>query len=68
MNKKIISIIYLLIIMVSITLSYIYFSQQETDKNQYDSSGKTVNDTDLENEIDNMFLEEDDEIEIGEIV
>jgi len=54
--------------MVSIAFAYIYFNQGETNQNQYDSSGKNVNDTDVANEIDDMFIEEDDEIEIGEIV
>ena len=68
MNKKIISIIFLLILMVSIALAYIYFTQNQTQEKQYDGSGKTVNDNDLANEIDNVFIEEDNEVEIGEIV
>ena len=54
--------------MVSIAFAYIYFNQNETDGNQYDSSGKVLSDTDVANEIDDMFIEEDDEIEIGEII
>jgi len=68
MNKKIISIIFLLILMVSIASAYIYFTQKQTQEKQYDGSSKTVDDDDLANEIDNMFIEEDDEVEIGEIV
>jgi len=68
MNKKIVSIVFLLIVMVSITITYVYFNQKEADEKKYDDSGKTVNDQDLANEIDDMFIEEDDEIEIGEIV
>lgn len=68
MNKKIISIIFLLILMVSITLTYVYFNQKQTDEKQYDGSGKTVDEQDLADEIDEMFIEEDDEVEIGEIL
>jgi len=68
MNKKIISIFFLLILMVSITATYVYFNQKENDENQYDGSDKTVNNDDVANEIDDMFLEEDDEVEIGDIV
>ncbi len=68
MNKKIISLFLLLILMVSITFAYIFINQSKTDGNQYDSSGKNVSDEDVANEIDDMFLEEDDEVEIGEII
>jgi hypothetical protein len=54
--------------MVSVAFAYIYFNQIETDERQYDSSGKTINDEDIANEIDDMFIEEDDEIEIGEMI
>jgi len=68
MNKKIISLLFLLILMVSITATYVYFSQKDSGETQYDNSDKTVNDADVANEIDDMFLEEDDEVEIGDIV
>ena len=69
MNKKILSIIFLLLLLfVSIAFIYIYFNQNEVDEKQYDGSSKNVNDEDVANEIDDMFIEEDDEIEIGEIV
>ncbi|UCD13276.1 MAG: hypothetical protein JSW60_06880 [Thermoplasmatales archaeon] len=68
MDKKIISIFLLLIIFVSIAVSYSYLNQPATRENQYDSSIETVDEEDLVNEIDNIFLEEDDEIEIGEMV
>jgi len=68
MNKKIISIFFLLIILVSIALVYSYFSQKSTDENQYSSSPETLADSDIAGEIDNAFLAEDDEVEIGEMV
>jgi len=68
MNKKIISILFLLIIFVSIALTYSYLNQKETDQGQYDTTSKNVNDEDLSNEIDDMFIDENDELEIGEII
>jgi|MudIll2142460700_1097286.scaffolds.fasta_scaffold941516_2 peptidoglycan hydrolase CwlO-like protein len=68
MNKKIISLFLLLILMVSITATYVYFNQNQNNETQYDSSDKTVGDADIANEIDDMFLEEDDEVEIGDII
>jgi type II secretory pathway component PulC len=68
MNKKIISIFFLLIIFASIALAYNYFSQESTEETQYDSTDKNVNDSDVADEIDDSFVEEDDEVEIGEMV
>ena len=60
------SIFFLLIIVISIAVTYSYFSQSTTEK-QYDSP-IDINEDDIGNEIDNLFLEEDDEIEIGEMI
>jgi CHASE3 domain sensor protein len=68
MNKKIVSIFFLLIILTSIAFAYSYFNQKNTEENQYDSSAKLVNDADVASEIDDIFLEEDAEVEIGEMV
>jgi len=68
MNKKIISLFFLLILMVSIAFTYIYFNQIGSDEKKYDSSGKTISDDDVANEIDDMFIDEEDELEIGEMV
>jgi len=68
MNKKIISITFLLIIVVSIAIIYSYYNNTDTSEKQYDSSIETVDDNDVSEEIDNTFLEEDDEIEIGEMI
>lgn len=68
MNKKIISIFFLLIIFASIALAYNYFNQNSTDKEQYGSSDKTVTDSDVASQIDDTFIGEDSEIEIGEMV
>jgi CHASE3 domain sensor protein len=68
MDKKIISIFFLLIIFVSIAVAYSYFNQSITKEKQYDGSIETIDEEDIVNEIDNIFLEEDDEIEIGEMI
>jgi hypothetical protein len=68
MDKKIISIFFLLIIMVAITLSYSYFTQISTDEKPYDYSVDSVDDKDIIDEIDNLLIEEDYEVEIGEMV
>lgn len=68
MNKKIISITFLLIIVVSVAIAYNYYNATDTSEKQYDSPVETIDDNNVSEEIDNTFLEEDDEIEIGEMV
>ena len=68
MNKKITSIIFLLIIFVSIALVYSYSNKTSTDEKQYDSPVEAITEENVAEEIDNSFIEEDDEIEIGEMV
>jgi peptidoglycan hydrolase CwlO-like protein len=68
MNKKIISVFFLLIVMVSIAFAYVHLNQNETNENQYESSGKNINNEDVANEIDGLFIDENDEVEIGEMV
>lgn len=68
MDKKIISIFLLLIIFVSIAVTYSYFNLPATKEKQYDNSIETIDEEDIVNEIDNIFLEEDDEIELGEMI
>ena len=57
-----------MIIIASIALAYNYFNQNSTDEKQYDSSNKTVNDSDVAGQVDDTFIEEDGEVEIGEMV
>ena len=68
MNKKIILIFFLLIIMVTITLAYTNFTQPTTEEKTYDYSKDYVNDKDINNEIDNLLIDEDYELEIGEMI
>ncbi len=68
MNKKIISILFIFIILFSSMLIYIYINQSTSEEKQYDGSTENVTDEDITNEIDELFLDEDGEIEIGEMV
>ena len=68
MNKKIVSILILLVIFVSIALTYTYINYKNTYQEQYNNSDKTVNNEDLANEVDSMFIDEDSEIEIGDVI
>jgi hypothetical protein len=67
MNKKIISIIFLLIVVISLTLVYDYYNNSTSEDSNYDSPIQTIDENNISEEIDNLFIEEDDEIEIGEI-
>ncbi len=68
MNKKIVSILFLSIVLVSLTLTYSYFNQPTTQEQQYDGSVEDINNENVADEIDDTFIEEDSEIEIGEMV
>ena len=70
MDKKIISIYFLLIIVIAVTVTYIAINQSSLEKQQDyvpDDSGDVTNE-DIFDEIDDSFISEDDEIEIGEMV
>ena len=70
MDKKIISICFLLIIVISVTITYIAFNQSSSVENLQNNIpvGGDVNNEDISDEIDDFFISEDDEIEIGEMV
>jgi len=68
MNKKIISLLFLLILLVSVTVSYAYFSQPSTSDNyQTDMNGDIDNDT-VSSEIDSTLLDENQGVEIGDMI
>lgn len=68
MNKKTLSLLFLLIILVSATISYAYFTQP-TPRDSYQTGSDNDIDTDtVSSEIDSTFLEEHQEIEIGEMI
>jgi hypothetical protein len=70
MDKKIISICFLLIIVITVTVTYIAFNQSTSVKNQQNNIpvDGDVTDEEIFDEIDVLFLSEDEEIIIGEMV
>lgn len=69
MNKKIISIFFLLIVLVSIVFAYSYYTQITTEEKPYEySSMDSFDDNDISEEIDKLLIDEDYEVEIGEMV
>jgi len=67
MDKKILSIFSLLIIFISATILFISFNQSSVDNNQQDLTSKDdLSEGDIQEEIEKLFLPEDDEIDIGE--
>jgi hypothetical protein len=68
MNKKILSLLFLLLLLVSATISYAFFIQPAPrDSYQTDLDDDIDTDTFL-SEIDSTFLDENQEIEIGEMI
>jgi hypothetical protein len=70
MDKKIISLCFLLIIVIAVTVTYIASNQLSSEENQqnYVPAYDDVADEDINDEINDLFISEDDEIEIGEMV
>jgi len=69
MDKKILSIFFLLIIVISATVLFVTFNQSSSQEyEQSDYPAENLSDEDISNEIDDEFLSEDDEINIGEMV
>ena len=68
MDKKILSIFLILVIVVSTTVLFVTLKETSSDDQQDYSVGEDVTDDDISNEIDDAFLPEDDEIDIGDMV
>jgi lipopolysaccharide export system protein LptC len=68
MNKKIISLLSLLILLVSVTVSYAYFSQPSPNDNQQTNTDGDITDSTMTSEIDSTFLNETQGIEIGDMI
>ena len=69
MDKKIMALSFLLCIVIALTVTYIVFTQTSVDSTQDSlSSDSEVTDEALSQEIDDLFIDEDDEIEIGDMV
>ena len=70
MDKKIFLISLLLIFVIAVTALYVVYNQSflAEDQDSYVPDDGEVSDQDISNEIDDLFLDEDDEIDIGEMV
>ena len=70
MEKKIISICFLLIIVIAVTVTYVALNQSSLVEKQqnYVPAGSDVPNEDIFGKIDDSFIPEDDKIEIGEMV
>jgi len=68
MNKKTISLAFLLILLVSVTISYAIVTQQTPENNIPSDNTGNVDDNTLASEIDASLLDENQEIEIGEMI
>ena len=68
MNKKIISLLLLLILLVSTTITYALFNQSIAENKYQTDSSETINENTLTNEIDSTFLDENQGVEIGEMI
>ena len=68
MNKKIISLLFLLIILVSVTITYAFTTQSTTENKYPANTGSTIDENTLTNEIDTTFLDENASVDIGEMI
>ena len=69
MDKKILSISVLLMIVIAATALFVFYKSSESaDDSEYSSDAEDVTDEEITNEIDDAFLSEDDEVEIGDMI
>ena len=70
MDKKIMSLCFLLLIVMAVTVTYVVYNQSASleDQQSYIPADGAVTDEDIIGEIDDSFIPEDDEIEIGEMI
>jgi len=68
MNKKIFAVLFLLLIVVSATVSYRVLNQPVAQNNQSNDLSGTITQDEMAGEINNIFINETQEIDIGEMV
>lgn len=68
MNKKILSLLFLLILLVSVTVSYAYFSQPASNRDNQTNIDGTIDDSTMSSEIDSTLLDEGQGVEIGDMI
>ncbi len=69
MNNKIITTLVLLIVVISATILFVSFNQSDTENNQnsYPSEGQ-ISEDDISDEVDEFFISEDEEVDIGDMI
>lgn len=68
MTKKIISLAVLLALLVSMATTYVVINQTSTDDEEISYSDYDIKNEDVEKEIGSSFVDEGNEIDIGEIL
>ena len=68
MDKKILSILVLLVVVVSATVLFVSFKESSQDEQQDFSTGEDLADDDISDEIDDAFIPEDEELDIGDMI
>jgi len=68
MSKKILSLLFLLILLVSVTVSYAYFNQPSSSKNHQTNTGDNVDDNTVSSELDATLIDEGEGVEIGDMI
>ena len=68
MNKKILSLVFLLILLVSVTISYAYFLHPASEEDHQTDLDGDVDQETFTSEIDSTFLDENQDVEIGEMI
>ena len=68
MNKKIIALLFLLIVLVSVTIGYAFFAHPATQNQAQGTTGETIDENALANEMNSALLDENQGVEIGDII
>lgn len=68
MNKKLISLLFVLVLLVSVTISYAYFSQPSASDDNQTDTGSNIDDDTVSSEIDATLLDESEGVEIGDMI
>jgi len=68
MDKKILSLSLFLVMLIAILGAYIVIIESVSEEKGSVVNDNNIADEDIKSEIDNVFLEEDEEIDIGEMI
>jgi hypothetical protein len=68
MDKKFLSLFILLILFISMIIAVSYLYQSPETDDQFENSIDSIDEGEIINELDNFFIDEEDEVEIGEMI